>query len=234
MLLVKDLGSSNGTLLNGKKIEGQRVLEPGDELVIGPVKLRVEKVGQPATAKVRRRRPPSPSRAIPRSPRRPSPRATPRMSSRSTSMTSPSQRLRGEDRRRQARREARRSGPGTRQGRPVRDADHRRTHRRRRHRRLPARPEARRRRVSERHRSKKFGRLEIPRPVSDCARADVDGNRLDVESHVDFGEGPRWCLGGDSVLKIADSRTSDLPDCKIHRAAMNRHLRPGPIIRWIG
>ena len=51
MLLVKDLGSSNGTMLNGKKIEGQRVLEPGDELTIGPVKLRVEKVGQPATAK---------------------------------------------------------------------------------------------------------------------------------------------------------------------------------------
>ncbi len=52
MLLVKDLGSSNGTMLNGKKIEGQRVLEPGDELTIGPVKLRVEKIGQPATAKV--------------------------------------------------------------------------------------------------------------------------------------------------------------------------------------
>ena len=51
MLLVKDLGSSNGTMLNGKKIEGQRVLEPGDELTIGPVKLRVEKVGQPATSK---------------------------------------------------------------------------------------------------------------------------------------------------------------------------------------
>jgi pSer/pThr/pTyr-binding forkhead associated (FHA) protein len=48
LLLVKDLGSSNGTLLNGKKIEGQRVLEPGDELTIGPVKLRVEKIGQPA------------------------------------------------------------------------------------------------------------------------------------------------------------------------------------------
>jgi predicted component of type VI protein secretion system len=48
LLLVKDLGSSNGTMLNGKKIEGQRVLEPGDELTIGPVKLRVEKVGQPA------------------------------------------------------------------------------------------------------------------------------------------------------------------------------------------
>lgn len=52
MLLVKDLGSSNGTMINGKKIEGQRVLEPGDELTIGPVKLRVEKVGQPASPKV--------------------------------------------------------------------------------------------------------------------------------------------------------------------------------------
>jgi pSer/pThr/pTyr-binding forkhead associated (FHA) protein len=52
LLLVKDLGSSNGTFLNGKKIEGQRVLEPGDELTVGPVKLRVEKLGQPATAKV--------------------------------------------------------------------------------------------------------------------------------------------------------------------------------------
>jgi pSer/pThr/pTyr-binding forkhead associated (FHA) protein len=52
LLLVKDLGSSNGTMLNGKKIEGQRVLEPGDELTIGPVKLRVEKVGQAPTAKV--------------------------------------------------------------------------------------------------------------------------------------------------------------------------------------
>lgn len=50
MLLVKDLGSSNGTYLNGKKIETQRVLEPGDELAIGPVKLRVEKVGQAAGA----------------------------------------------------------------------------------------------------------------------------------------------------------------------------------------
>jgi predicted component of type VI protein secretion system len=51
MLLVKDLGSSNGTFHNGKRIEGQRVLEPGDELTVGPVKLRVEKIGQPAAAK---------------------------------------------------------------------------------------------------------------------------------------------------------------------------------------
>jgi predicted component of type VI protein secretion system len=49
-LLVKDLGSSNGTYVNGKKIEGQQVLEPGNMLTIGPVKFRVEKVGEPAPA----------------------------------------------------------------------------------------------------------------------------------------------------------------------------------------
>jgi pSer/pThr/pTyr-binding forkhead associated (FHA) protein len=45
LLLVKDLGSSNGTLVNGKRIEGQRVLEAGDELTIGPIQLRVTKSG---------------------------------------------------------------------------------------------------------------------------------------------------------------------------------------------
>src|SRR4051794_19642815 len=50
LLLVKDLGSSNGTLVNGKKVQGQRVLEPGDELTIGPVLLRVAKVGAAAPA----------------------------------------------------------------------------------------------------------------------------------------------------------------------------------------
>jgi hypothetical protein len=50
MLLVKDLGSSNGTFVNGKKIEGQRVMEPGDELGIGPIVFRIEKVGQPIAA----------------------------------------------------------------------------------------------------------------------------------------------------------------------------------------
>ncbi len=48
MLLVKDLGSSNGTFLNGKKIDGQRVLEAGDEVTIGPIKFKVQKLGQPA------------------------------------------------------------------------------------------------------------------------------------------------------------------------------------------
>jgi predicted component of type VI protein secretion system len=46
LLMVKDLGSANGTLVNGKKVEGQRVLEPGDELTLGPISFRVAKVGQ--------------------------------------------------------------------------------------------------------------------------------------------------------------------------------------------
>src|SRR5215472_3741237 len=50
LLLVKDLGSSNGTLVNGKRIQGQRVLEEGDELAIGPVLLRVAKIGAGAAA----------------------------------------------------------------------------------------------------------------------------------------------------------------------------------------
>jgi predicted component of type VI protein secretion system len=50
LLLVKDLGSSNGTYVNGKRIEGQRVLEPGDELTIGQVTLKVTKAGAQASA----------------------------------------------------------------------------------------------------------------------------------------------------------------------------------------
>jgi predicted component of type VI protein secretion system len=51
LLLVKDLGSANGTLVNGKKVDGQQVLEPGDELTIGGITLRVAKVGQTPPAK---------------------------------------------------------------------------------------------------------------------------------------------------------------------------------------
>ena len=50
LLLVKDLNSSNGTIVNGKRIEGQRVLEAGDELTIGPIQLRVVKIGAPVTS----------------------------------------------------------------------------------------------------------------------------------------------------------------------------------------
>ncbi|QDT01218.1 FHA domain-containing protein [Adhaeretor mobilis] len=38
---VKDLGSRNGTLVNGKKIDGEVELVAGDELVVGPLKFQV-------------------------------------------------------------------------------------------------------------------------------------------------------------------------------------------------
>jgi predicted component of type VI protein secretion system len=47
-LLIKDLGSSNGSFVNGERIQGQRVLEPGDEIAIGPINFRVEKIGAAA------------------------------------------------------------------------------------------------------------------------------------------------------------------------------------------
>lgn len=47
-LTIRDLGSSNGTFVNGKKVTGQQVLKPGDELTVGAVTLRVAKIGQAA------------------------------------------------------------------------------------------------------------------------------------------------------------------------------------------
>jgi pSer/pThr/pTyr-binding forkhead associated (FHA) protein len=43
-LAIRDLGSSNGTFVNGKKINGQQVLKPGDELTVGAVTLRVSRL----------------------------------------------------------------------------------------------------------------------------------------------------------------------------------------------
>jgi predicted component of type VI protein secretion system len=45
-LTIRDLGSSNGTFVNGKKVSGQQALKPGDELTVGAVTLRVAKLGQ--------------------------------------------------------------------------------------------------------------------------------------------------------------------------------------------
>jgi predicted component of type VI protein secretion system len=50
LLLVKDLGSSNGTFVNGKRVKDQLVVEPGSELSVGGVKFRVEKVADTAAA----------------------------------------------------------------------------------------------------------------------------------------------------------------------------------------
>jgi pSer/pThr/pTyr-binding forkhead associated (FHA) protein len=50
-LTIRDLGSSNGTFVNGKKVSGQQVLKHGDELTVGAVTLRVAKLGQSAPAR---------------------------------------------------------------------------------------------------------------------------------------------------------------------------------------
>jgi predicted component of type VI protein secretion system len=52
-LTVKDLGSSNGTFVNGEKVEGSRALEPGDTLTLGNVTFRIERA-EAAVGAVRR------------------------------------------------------------------------------------------------------------------------------------------------------------------------------------
>jgi hypothetical protein len=42
-VVVEDLGSTNGTLLNGSPISSAKTLRPGDEIEIGTVRLRVER-----------------------------------------------------------------------------------------------------------------------------------------------------------------------------------------------
>jgi len=41
-LILRDLGSFNGTFVNGKRVLGQQTLKPGDVLTIGGVTLRVD------------------------------------------------------------------------------------------------------------------------------------------------------------------------------------------------
>jgi len=51
--LVRDLGSSNGTFLNGKRVRGDQPLEPGDVLQLGPtgpkIEFRIVSTTPPAT-----------------------------------------------------------------------------------------------------------------------------------------------------------------------------------------
>ena len=44
-LLVRDCGTTNGTIVNGRRISGDRVLLAGDTLEIGPLTFRVEESG---------------------------------------------------------------------------------------------------------------------------------------------------------------------------------------------
>ena len=48
-LMLRDLGSSNGTYVNGKRVTGEQSLKHGDELTVGAVTLRVAKIGKPTS-----------------------------------------------------------------------------------------------------------------------------------------------------------------------------------------
>lgn len=50
-LLVKDLGSANGTFVNGRRISDAQVLQPGDELSIGQVRFRIEQLNPSTSSK---------------------------------------------------------------------------------------------------------------------------------------------------------------------------------------
>ncbi len=50
-LFVRDLGSKNGTFVNGKKIEDQMPLNPGDYIQIGPLTFTIQIDGRPIEVK---------------------------------------------------------------------------------------------------------------------------------------------------------------------------------------
>jgi pSer/pThr/pTyr-binding forkhead associated (FHA) protein len=50
-LRLRDLGSRNGTFVNGRRVE-ETQLKPGDQIQIGPVKFGVQINGQPAELKI--------------------------------------------------------------------------------------------------------------------------------------------------------------------------------------
>jgi predicted component of type VI protein secretion system len=49
-LMLRDLGSSNGTYVNGKRVSGEQALKHGDEVTVGAVTLRVSKLGKPVSS----------------------------------------------------------------------------------------------------------------------------------------------------------------------------------------
>ena len=47
-VVIKDLNSTNGTFINGEKVETESVLKPGQTLRLGQIELRLEVEGMPA------------------------------------------------------------------------------------------------------------------------------------------------------------------------------------------
>ena len=49
---LRDLGASNGTYLNNRRLQQEEDLEPGDQIVIGPVVFTVQIDGEPADEEI--------------------------------------------------------------------------------------------------------------------------------------------------------------------------------------
>jgi predicted component of type VI protein secretion system len=49
-LIIRDLGSANGTFVNGKRIGSQQVVKPGDVITVGGVTLRIDSDSPPTSA----------------------------------------------------------------------------------------------------------------------------------------------------------------------------------------
>ena len=47
IVYVRDLGSVNGTYLNGKRIEGAVEVRPGDDIDVGTARISIAKMGEP-------------------------------------------------------------------------------------------------------------------------------------------------------------------------------------------
>jgi len=64
-LVIRDLGSANGTLVNGARLLGERTLQVGDTLQVGPVVLQVVRpTGTPAPDTMRKANPVSSETAV--------------------------------------------------------------------------------------------------------------------------------------------------------------------------
>ncbi|MGA2914891.1 MAG: FHA domain-containing protein [Sedimentisphaerales bacterium] len=52
LVVIRDLSSSNGTYLNGKKIDEEILAKPGDTLQIGPLTFMIQIDGRPSDANI--------------------------------------------------------------------------------------------------------------------------------------------------------------------------------------
>ena len=64
-LNVEDLGSKNGTFVNGDRIEGARRLQPGDRIRLGSTTLEVSEIDQGVQPTAMSAQPPRPAAAAP-------------------------------------------------------------------------------------------------------------------------------------------------------------------------